>query len=170
MTRRAAAGLLAAGSLAASCAGSDERGPEICPDVFVLGAASGLARSVEPESGSGDVAWKARVRRPAVSCDRSERGVEVDVELTFSVARETAEGSLPVAFSYFVAVPALEGRDSGKRIFSVEGAFDDGERRLSYRDEVELLLPASLGDTRVVVGFQLSPEEIARDRKRRTGR
>ncbi len=167
MTRRAAAAV-AAGLLAASCSGDPP--PGSCPDVFVLGDAAGLARFAGPGRGPGDVAWEARIRRPEVSCDRSGRGVDVDVALRFPVWRETAGERLPVAFAYFVAVPGLEGRNAGKRIFPVEGVFEKDERRLSYRDDVELFLPASLGDARIVVGFQLSPEDLARSRKRRAGR
>ena len=71
-------------------------------------------------------------------------------------------------FKYLVAITSLKGRMEGKSIFPVIGTFKEKRSTLVYEDSIDLRIPLdnpTEGATlKVLLGFQLSPEELQYNR------
>ena len=73
-----------------------------------------------------------------------------------------------MSFEYFAAVPYFHPRPQGKRIFAKAGEFQGNRSRLGMIEEVKLTIPLAKGtkraDYQIFLGFQLTQEEVERNR------
>ena len=80
-------------------------------------------------------------------------------------ASNEANYSLP----YLIAVINPQGEIISKDVFAISLTYKKGETKQVYNDLIEQIIPlpqgASAADYKVLVGFQLSPEELAYNRK-----
>lgn len=143
-----------------------------CPKVLILGDAGHLVR-FEPGSGRDitDILFEAEIANFVGSCEYTKEGVEIELRITLDVQRGPAARNPPIDFEYFVAIPKYQPRPEGKRVLPVKGAFEDNRSRLLYQDEVDMFLPLEKNgegpDVEIVLGFQLTPEELEFNRSSR---
>lgn len=136
-----------------------------CPAVEVI---SSLNRQVQMREGGGrdqnDVAFVARIGDVRSRCTYSESNVTTDLAVTIVGQRGPAGARLPSAeVTYFVAVVDGERHIITKQNFSDRLVFNEkGQARIT--DDLQEKLPTnplkSASDHSVVVGFQLTPEQI----------
>ena len=85
------------------------------------------------------------------------------------MARRTRAGT--IAFEYFVAFPKYESQSEGKSVFNVVGAFEGNRTRMIYRDDLEMTIPVKVptdgAALEIILGFQLTPEELKFNRSRK---
>jgi hypothetical protein len=159
---RAGAAVALAGLLTSCGVTTDQRA---CPGVEVIAS---LNRLVQFRDAGGhdqnDVAFVARIGDVRSRCTYSEADVTTDLSITFVGQRGPAGTRLPsVEMNYFVAVIDGQRHILTKRNFSDRLVFDDkGMARIT--DELQEKLPTdpikSASDHSVIVGFQLTPEQI----------
>lgn len=137
-----------------------------CPEVLILRDAGKLVRFVEG-SGRENVAFEAKISDFRGFCDYEDNGVEVEMLVEIAVERGPESEAPEVAFEYFVAIPAHLSQPGGKRILPVKGRFENGA--MTYRDNVAIFVPLAEPDdgpaTLILLGLQLTPEEVAFNRK-----
>ncbi|MEE2997311.1 MAG: hypothetical protein VX700_09215 [Pseudomonadota bacterium] len=122
-----------------------------------------------------DIRFEAEIFNFRGQCNYDEDGEQwkVDVELLVEISVERGPANLGrnIEFEYFVVLPGFEGKVGGKQIFKVKGNFDQGKRRLVYRDEVRVKIPLGnpidVKGAEIVLGFQLTPDELKFNRARR---
>jgi hypothetical protein len=167
--RTVAFALLAVAALVVSACGLvEEKKRYPCPKAFVLSDAGSLVR-FKPGTGRDitDILFEARIADFAGTCEYDEKkkkGVSIEMNVVVDLQRGPASKTPDIAFEYFVAIPSFLPKPEGKKIFPVTGRFEETQNRLTYRDAVRMFIP--LDDPNdgvgleVVVGFQLTPEEI----------
>jgi len=166
--------VLALAALAAGCAVLDPPVQPPCPPILVLKDAAQLVR-YRPGPGRDvtDALFDANVANFQAKCkyDRKRTKVNVDLYVDFDVRRGPANTTRKAAFDYFVAIPKFYPAPQGKRVFTTTAAFKGYQTRLRYRDHVELAVPLDPKRPRdeyaVYLGFQLTPEDVEANRRRR---
>ncbi len=173
------AGLLAATLSASGCEsmfGKPETLP--CPTVGVPRDLS----EIVVFAGSGrdliDVDHAGRIRDVDSTCrfefddDAHTRGtLHVTVTPLFEAERGNADNDRAGVLPYFVAVATAARAPRQKRDFSVTARFPGNVSRMRFADTpVHLEVPLGEGERghsyRIYVGFQLTPEQLAFNRKR----
>lgn len=140
-----------------------------CPKVLIVGEADALVR-FKPGAGRDitDIKFEARIVNFVGGCVYKKDGVAVDLNIMIAVERGAAAVGSALEFDYFVAIPEFRPKPEGKRIFNVKAEFAGSRPRLSYQDKVNLFIPLSDGATgpqkEIVLGFQLTPSELAYNR------
>ena len=159
-------GVLAAATLVlASCSALEDEARYPCPKVFILGDAGNMVR-FKPGPGRDitDIVFEARIANFSGSCEYEKGGVDIELVVRIDVQRGPASPDRRIAFDYFVAIPAFRPQPDAKRVLPVQGAFEENQTRLVYQDEVKMFIPLDKPvegvNTEVVIGFQLSEDEI----------
>lgn len=162
--------------LATGCSMFDRSVPPPCPPVLVVQDASTFTQ-YRPGPGRDviDVVFQGRLAdfRGGCTWNRSRTQVDLEIGIAFDVERSPANRSRKGRFSYFVAIPAFYPAPEGKRIFPVDVAFPENVLRMRAHQTVRLSIPVAAGrrfdDYPVYIGFQLAPDEIEQNRRRRSG-
>lgn len=168
MRRFALALLLPAALLLAGC-GSDEPPPP-CPPV---GAPAPLDGFTQFDGGGRDltqVRFSGRIDGVDLACEYDEKGVDVALRVRFVVERGPADQSRRADIRYFVAVEDGPGNVTAKQQFDVAVPFEGNIRRVARIDELELRIPTprqGFRQTRVLVGFQLTQEQLEYNRSQK---
>ncbi|NBC95736.1 MAG: hypothetical protein GVY27_05200 [Deinococcus-Thermus bacterium] len=119
-----------------------------------------------------DVVARAIVADYTGECTYRDSPDRVEVEMALALVAErgpAAEGG-PVSVDYFVSVLDPEGRILNKRVFTAEMEFEDAGPRGGSLQQLrqEIPLPGlGVGQAYgIVVGFQLTPEQLRYNRER----
>ena len=177
---RMAAVVLLAASLAAACASKDVA--PACPRVAVLNSAGSLTRFA-PGSGRDilDIDFQADMADVVSACrdnqTRDGRPITLVALAPVLVAsRGPANRDHQARFSYFVSVIDSGQQILTKQIFPVEIDFTGNRNRVVLRDDNPLItvdVPNAKGvgarGYEILVGFQLTQDEIDYNRKRAAG-
>lgn len=150
------------------------RGPASppCPPVAIVGETGKLVK-FRPGPGRDliDVLFEAEISNFRGSCAYDKAGVSIDMVIEITMQRGPADRSGSAAFEYFVAIPKLRPQPAAKRQFPVSAEFQSNITRGLYRDEITMRIPlAELDDGpdhQIYLGFQLLPDELEFNRRRR---
>ena len=143
-----------------------------CPAVFILDDARELTR-FKPGPGRDitDILFQAEIVNFVGDCDYDEGKAEIQLSVQIRVERGPANKGREVAFDYFVAMPQFQSQTEGKSVFSVAGVFEGNLTRMQYQDDLEMTIPVKAptdgAALEIVLGFQLTPEELKFNRGRK---
>jgi hypothetical protein len=148
------------------------RTPPACPRASIIGEGASVTKFRE---GTGrdltDVVAQAQIVDVAVECDYDRRGVDVALQVAIAATRGPADRSRVAEFDYFVAVADPQRNILAKEVFRVQFKFAPNEQRVGTVDEIEPRIPlksrADGVEYQIIVGFQLTPEEIEWNRTRK---
>lgn len=151
---------------------SSDAPPRPCPPV---GAPAPLDTFTQFEPGGGQdltqVRFSGRLSGLRMACEYDEKGVDLELAIEIVVERGPADRARRAELQYFVAVEDGPGNITAKQLFDVAVPFEGNSRRLARLEEIELRIPAPAGhgfkQTRVLVGFQLAPEQVEFNRRRK---
>ena len=146
--------------------------PRVCPRVSILNEA---ARVAVYRDGPGrdliDVVHEGQIADVRWSCVYSAERVRVLVTISILAQRGPAATKPEAEFDYFVAVTRAADEILGKEIFRSQVAFPEGRTQTGVFEEIEQIIPLpdqNAGpDYEVVVGFQLTEDQLRHNRKRR---
>lgn len=167
--RRLVLAALPAALLLAGC--SADEPPPPCPPVGTP-APLDVFTQFTPDGGQDltQVRFSGRIAGVRSACEYDDTGVDVDLAIEMVVERGPADRDRRADLQYFVAVEDGPGNITAKQVFDVAIPFEGNSRRLARREEIELRIPAPSGrgfaQTRVLVGFQLAPEQLEYNRRR----
>lgn len=171
IVRGAAAAALA---LLTAC-GSSEKREAACPQGIIPADAATITRFRDgPGRDLTDVVAEGEIVNILVQCKYDRRGVIVDLQVAVAANRGPADRSRAAEFDYFVALLDPEQNVLVKEPFRVRFEFRDNRTRLGTIEEIEPRLP--LPDVmkgpeyQILVGFQLTPDELAWNRGQRKTR
>jgi hypothetical protein len=165
-----AAGALGLALAVAGCGGGERQPP--CPKIFLASETSALTRFRDgPGRDITDVAFEAELLGYSGSCKYDKNMLNIELNVDFAVTRGPAGAANRARFDYFVAVPRLFPDPAGKRVFDVDAEIPANQRRIQFRDEIQLDIPLANRNegpaNEIYVGLQLAPEELERNRRRR---
>ncbi len=172
---RVAALLLPLFASLAGCGGANtDKFPPSCPRTSIVGSAATLTRYRATASGGGqdvtDMVLNGRITGVSGTCQRADEGtLDVGATIGLDLMRGPASRSRTEDVPFFVAVTQGE-QILDKRVFHVRADFPPNTDRLRLNsDEVHLTLPISPersgASYDMLVGFQLTPDELAANRR-----
>ena len=163
--------LLALVAVLGACS-SKEKPVADCPAGIIPADAASVTRF---RDGSGrdltDVVAEAEIVNILIQCKYDPKGVTVDLQVAIAGSRGPADRSRTAEFDYFVAIVDPQQNVVQKQPFRVNFEFKDNRTRLGVVEELEPRVP--LGSAfdgpkyQLLVGFQLTPEELAWNRSQR---
>lgn len=144
-----------------------------CPPAGAVAELADLRRYRTPDSQDlTDLVVAARITRLSGACTYADRRRAVRVTLTVGMeaTRGPAAAERTIRLPYFVAVADAADRILDKAVYTVAAEFPPNRSRVRLAgEEVTLVLPVSAerpaGSYTVLVGFQLTPEELALNRR-----
>jgi hypothetical protein len=168
----ALAAVLAATAVLAGC--NRNRAEPACPGGYVPSDASKVTRFRDgPGRDLTDIVNEGQIQDILIQCQYRKNIVDIDLQIAVLAARGPADRSRVAEFQYFVAIVDPQQNILAKEPFSVRFEFNDNRTQLGKIEEISPRLPLpdpSKADTyRVVVGFQLTPDELAWNRKQSNG-
>jgi hypothetical protein len=163
----------AAAAALGGCGGeSGDQFPPPCPVVSILGDAADLARYRGPSQDLTDMVLSGRITGLSGSCKRANKGrtVLTTVSVALDLTRGPAAPGRVADAAYFVAL--TRGEDIiAKQVFPLRAAFPPNTDRVRLSgDEVEVPVPnggpQGAAAYSIRVGFELTPQELAINRRR----
>lgn len=150
---------------AASCA----RNPFVvnvsnCPAVAVASNTGNLVRFASEGRNLDDIQFEATITGVDVDC---AEGSDIRQEVSFAIVVELAPGRNldSVTLPYFVVLMRDNNLITHKRIYEATVRFAPGQRRSGVTETIVQTLPdvdlARRYDYELLIGFQLSPDEVA---------
>ena len=177
---RARIALAVAGLAVAVLSGcrSDVKVEKVCPRVAVLSDAGSLTKFASPAGRDIlDIDFQGEIADIVASCeysdDKKNRQVAVQVAPVFAVSRGAANTDRTAKFTYFVSV--IRGEQIlTKQEFETSTDFAGNRTRVVFQDsepvsiDIPLAYRAAEYEYEVLLGFQLTPEELDYNKKWRT--
>lgn len=159
--------ILAALAILSAC----NRAPPICPDVLVVGDARQVTKY---RAGAGrditDVAYEAVIGAGGLECAVRRNEIVVDLRIEIGAQRGPAAPAAAGEFEYFVAIADSTRNILVRQRFTARVDFPPGLSRSGVFEELRQRIPIKAGqrgdEFTIFVGFQLSEEEIERNRRR----
>jgi len=171
LARAAAASLIA---LLAGCSwfggGDKKQADSGCPTTFIAPDLDALTL-MRPGGGTtpADIRFGVKLFAANSTCTNEKVGVRTDTNMSFVVARndpDLKQGQ----FTYFVAVADAQQNILAKQDFTLQVEFGPRQNQIRISDEISEHLPvrdpASARNYSIVVGLQLTPEQLELNRKR----
>lgn len=165
-----AAGCSSSPDEAAAAAVAAEETPS-CPRVSIVRGADEVTRFRE---GAGqdltDVASRAILADFTGGCEPGSQEVTVDLNLILAAEKGPALQEDRADYRYFVAVADAQGTVLAKEEFDTTVAFPAGQSRAGTVEELSQTIPLAegrrAGDYQILLGFQLTPQELSYNRSR----
>lgn len=181
MRRRAGLALAIAGLASAAVLGScrsNEKVEQVCPRVAVLTDAGTLTEFASPAGRDIlDIDFQGDIADIVASCeysdDKKNRQLAMQVSPVFSVTRGAANTDRTARFTYFVSVVRGE-QILTKQEFETSTEFAGNRTRVVFQDSdpvtIDIPLPhrAAEYEYQVLLGFQLTPEQLEYNKKWRS--
>lgn len=170
--RRAA--LVALLSLPAMLAACGSKREPACPIGSIPNDASKVTRFRDgPGRDLTDVVNQGEILEILVQCKYEKNVLVVNLQVAVAGQRGPADRSRKADFEYFVAILDPQGNIVTKEPFKVNFDFPPNRDRLAIVDELEPRVPlsdlAQGPNYNIMVGFQLTADELEWNRKRRGG-
>lgn len=156
-----------------ACSAFEDEGPQqsSCPSIGTLEDARTLTRFA-PGAAMEPSAARLQVRiadAVPTSCIIGGADGIVEMQVRFDLAQADAASGERTGFGYFVAVSDPDSRIIAREGFELGVTFPDDRTRASATDDVVTTIPlppgARLEDYRLLVGLQLTPEELEYNRR-----
>jgi hypothetical protein len=158
-------GILALAALA-GCSGSSDNGPPVyCPQVAVLEQASSLTAFLPGHTDIRGQITQAKITGVAGSCDTFKKNqmLHVTFKAGFSATNGPANNNQPVVLPYFVAITNGDNIIS-KTNYVTTLKFDGNVTAAQMTTQpvkIELSNTTANNSVEILVGFQLSPDQLA---------
>jgi hypothetical protein len=144
-----------------------------CPRVLLVpGFDEASAWRAGPGRDPTDLRYRLQIADAQGTCryDKDALSVELTVRILAERGPAAAEGG-PADLEYFVALADPQENILNKAVFKVRVNLPAGQTRASFPDEIQMpRIPLARRDAgpdySILLGFQLSPEEAARNRRR----
>ena len=162
----------AAAVLLTGCSFFQKDDPRLCPRVSILNEAASVAvYRAGPGRDLIDVVHEGRLGDITWSCKYSEKEVSILTRISFLAQRGPASQDRKAEFQYFVAVRDHNQDILAKQIFATVIEFPEGRAQAGVFEEIEQVIPlpdeTSGPEFEIIVGFQLTEEQLERNRERR---
>ncbi|MCB1783930.1 MAG: hypothetical protein KDI13_08025 [Alphaproteobacteria bacterium] len=146
-----------------------------CPQVEIVDDLSSLSDFPEGKSGSdANLVSKIDIQNAESTCKLGSNTATVDLKVVFKGtlgprAKVRATDKPFFTYPYFVAVTTPSGKIMAKEIFAASMTYNGKEKTHTYYENLRQIIPILNKDVarqyRILVGFQLSPDQLAYNRE-----
>lgn len=144
-----------------------EKNPGPCPEAFALYETARLVEFKGSESFS-NVGFTAEINKVRSLCRYyGAHPIEADLEMDIAFGRGPAASGRTATYEYFVAVTRKNIEVIEKQVFPITITFPAGQDTVYATENIgEIIIPranetTSGGNFEIIVGFELTPEQIA---------
>jgi hypothetical protein len=166
LLRATALGVLA---VLASCSSRDKDKAPDCPSALIAPNLDSYTVARPNATNPQDIEFGVKLASASASCHAEKGGVRVDTTISFVVIRTDPEFRAG-DFTYFVAIADRAQNIVAKENFALRAAFAPKQDRMRVTDTITEHLPlkdpASAGSYVVLVGLQLSQQQLDSNRQR----
>ncbi|CAK0774517.1 Lipoprotein [Azospirillaceae bacterium] len=165
-----AAALTVSGCSMLSSSSTKERTGDLgCPQVGIIRDLSQITNFRPGKRDLADVISHAEIADFKGDCTYDGKGVSISVAVALVAERGPAFTGSQADYTYFVAIANPENRILAKQEFSTAVEFKNGAPRAGTREELTQAIPLAVDEDgrgyRVMLGFQLTPEQIEFNRR-----
>lgn len=154
--------------LLAACGSGGDQGKRICPQAAIVRDLAQVADFAREEiADQRSLVAAGKIGRVESRCNFDKNTIEVEIEAQMLARRGPQLGGDRVEFPYFAAILNDKDQPVAKQNMSARFRFDsDGRAEITEKLRVAIPEPASASGAywRVLLGFQLSPEQLAFNR------
>jgi len=169
---RSLAALTLVALILGACSFLDSSTPPPCPNVSIL---AGSERLVLFKPGPGrdiiDILVEADISNLRAACEYDDLRVDVESAFEIIAARGPKAETSRVIIVFFAAIIDPNGRVIAKETFESRVEFPQNRRRVGVREQVIQQIPLTKltdgRDYQVLVGFQLTPDQLEYNQSRR---
>ncbi|GGB44151.1 hypothetical protein GCM10011505_26850 [Tistrella bauzanensis] len=163
------AAAIALAATTAGCGAFSRAEPPVCPRVVVLRETSQAVQIVPGATDVTGVRFLGRIADAQWNCDADtddgRRYIDVALTLVIDVERgPAAPGDTGTAFDYYVAVTDRDQTILNKQVFRSDLPLPADRLKAAAQEELSIRVPLTAGtsgaDYALMVGFQLSPEQL----------
>jgi hypothetical protein len=169
---RAALFAAAAAAALAGCGLFQKAETRACPDAVILADAKRITQ-FRPGPGRDltDIEFEGEIARISGACAYGKRDLTVTLVADLVATRGPAARGEQATLPFFVAIADEARNVVAKQVFESAIPVPRGQRRAGVREEIEQVIPLSPDEPapyyEIVVGFQLSPEQLEQNRRAR---
>lgn len=145
-----------------------------CPQVEIVDDLSSLSDFTNPKEMSADsLISRVDLNSAESTCKLASTSAVVDLKVVFNgklgpKARQKSSDKPFFSYPFFIAVTAPSGKIMAKEIFSASLSYGANQNTHAYFENLRQIIPISGKDNaknyRILVGFQLSPDQLAYNR------
>ena len=166
---RRATAVWASALLLAGCGLLDRKDPDRdCPRTGVISSANRVVKFAGPGRDLTDILFEVEILDATGTCSYRRGQVTGDTTVQFLATAGPALRDRRGAVPYFVAIVDPAGGIAAKQEFSLTLTFEAGQPALQLADELRQTIPINTGGNlagyQVLVGFQLSADELTYNR------
>lgn len=166
----AAAGL----SVLAACAQFDQEVAS-CPNAAILEAPGELVRFKEnTPAGPENMLFRTKMKYVSGFCDFDEKSIEMDLSVAMEAKRGAANTDGKAQFTFFIAIIDIDRKILMREEFPLIAVFEKDDDDVNFAESLSVSIPRREGlaptDYSVYLGFEMTPEELAYNRRRQNRR
>lgn len=141
-----------------------------CPETEIVQELSGYSDFVSTQYLAEDqLISRAHISAIDSTCSYNPRSVQVDLKLTFEgTVGPMGQGRSEYTYPFFVAITGPGGKILAKEVFSASMDYSGGSYK-TYQENMRQIIPLSDPEKgmqhKILIGFQLGPEQLDYNRK-----
>ena len=144
-----------------------------CPRVGVVEDLNSLTQLSDDSGRIGTEISSARMASVQSQCAINDKNVIVDMDIMFEgrmgpQGRAKSDDQPSFSYPYFIAITTPSGSITAKEVFTATVAYEPGQDTMNHAEQLRQVIPLTgeynPSDFEILVGFQLSPAELAYNR------
>jgi len=158
-----------------SASGLLSSGGENCPQVKGLSDLASITQFATPTDSAPDkMISDTKLEKLVSTCAVSGNSVSVELQLDFAgtlgpVGVKDLDGQANYTYPYFLSVISPDGKIMSKDVFALSMVYENGQISYHRQDKLRQVIPLLSGQNanqfQIMVGFQLSEDELAYNRR-----
>ena len=150
-------------------------GGEGCPQIKGLNDLSSITQFSDPVAADpNQMISDTKLEKIASKCVVSGNSVSVELELNFAgtlgpIGVKDLDGQANYTYPYFLSVISPDGKILSKDVFALSMVYENGQINYHKQDKLRQVIPLmngqDAGKFQIMVGFQLSADELAYNRR-----
>jgi predicted small secreted protein len=146
-----------------------------CPKAMGMPELSSISQFSDTKTMSpSKLIASAKLENVDAKCQIGQTGVTVELDLDFSgllgpVGVKDLNGQASYAYPYFLTVITPDGTILSKDVFALSMVYEKGQINIRKQDKLRQIIPLMPGQKadqfQIIVGFQLSEDELAYNRR-----
>jgi hypothetical protein len=143
----------------------------LCPTTAILEEPGQLIRfKTAPSNGPNDVLFQTKMVRISGVCDFNDKEIDMELEVAMQALRGPANKKGRAQFVYFVAILDRDKNVLNRVEFPMIAEFLKQDTEINFTEAVTVTIPRKKGlmpaDYLIYLGFEMTPEELAFNRRR----
>ena len=157
--------------LVSACASFEDGSPGLCPPTAILEEPGQLVRfQSAASSGPSDMLFQTKMKKVSGICDFDEKTIDMELNVVMEALRGPANKAGKAPFVYFVAILKRDRKVLNRVEFPMLAIFERQDTRVDFVEAVTVTIPRRKGDAPsdylVYLGFEMTPAELAYNRRR----